>query len=212
MHMTTLRFCVIDDHMVVHDGLRAMAAREDDLEFAGAAETPDDGLVLVGKARPDIVLLDLRLGGVNSTDLCASLRERHPEVAILVFSAYGNAELLTQVIRAGAAGYVLKDTNTARLPDILRELSRTGNYFDPRIAGGLLLSSVNRPSSPNSFSERELAIVRLIARGENNYDIGEQLSISPHTVKFHVTTMLKRHKLRRRAELVRLAMDLQLIG
>lgn len=206
-----IRFAVVDDHMIVHDGLRAMAARSDDLEFVGAAETPTDGLRLVAETRPDVLVLDLRLNGESSTELCATVRQRHPGVAVLVFSAYGNTELLTQAIRAGAAGYVLKDTNTGRMPEILRELARTGSYFDPRIAGSLLLTSVTNPSEPLSFSERELAIIRLVARGANNYEIGEALSVSPHTVKFHITTMFKRHDVHRRAELVRLAMDLHLL-
>ncbi|MDN3285967.1 response regulator transcription factor [Streptomyces thermocarboxydus] len=206
-----IRFAVVDDHMIVHDGLQAMASRADDLEFVGAAETPDDALGLLEETRPDVLVLDLRLNGESSTELCATVRRRHPDVIVLMFSAYGNTELLTQAIRAGAAGYVLKDTNTGRMPEILRELVRAGSYFDPRIAGSLLLTSISNPSEPVSFSERELAIIRLIARGANNHDIGEALSVSPHTVKFHISTMFKRHGVHRRAELVRLAMDLQLL-
>jgi two-component system response regulator DevR len=126
-----------------------------------------------------------------------------------VFSGYGNSELLAQAIQAGAAGYILKETTTARLPDIIRELAATGSYFDPRLASGLLRRSTggNQPA----FNGRELEIVRLIARGLDNHRISERVCISPHTVKFHVTAMLRRHKLRRRTELVRLAMDLHLI-
>ncbi|NMH97507.1 response regulator [Pseudonocardia acidicola] len=206
-----IRFCVVDDHEIVHDGLRAMAAREDDLEFTGATTSPADAPALIERAGPDVLLLDLRLGEENSTDLCAELTRRFPELTVLVFSAYGNAELLSQAIRAGAAGYVLKDTSTARIPDILRELRRNGSYFDPRIAGRLLRRSASPSATPEAFGERELEIVRRIARGENNHEIGERLHISPHTVKFHVTTMLRRHELRRRAELVRLAMELHVL-
>lgn len=207
-----IRFCVLDDHAVVHDGLRAMADREDDLEFAGAATSSEQALALIEERKPDMLLLDLLLDGENSSDLCADLTRRFPALLVLVFSAYGNAELLAQTIRAGAAGYVLKDTDTDRIPDILRELLRTGNYFDPRIAGDMLRRTASTPTTPEAFSDRELAIVRLIARGNNNHEISDALSISPHTVKFHVTTMLRRHRLRRRAELVRLAMDLHVLG
>jgi two-component system, NarL family, response regulator DevR len=122
-----IRLCVVDDHEIVHDGLRAMAGRETDLEFVGS----------------------------------------------------------------------------------IRELVTTGSYFDSRLAGGLLRRSTgaNQPA----FNERELEIVRLIARGLDNHRIGEKVCISPHTVKFHVTAMLRRHELTRRTELVRLAMDLHLI-
>jgi DNA-binding NarL/FixJ family response regulator len=206
-----IRFCVVDDHEIIHDGLRAMADREPDLEFAGATTRPDDAVTLVQSARPDVLLLDLRLGADNSTGLCAELAGRFPSVAVLVFSAYGNAELLTRAIRAGAAGYVVKDTSTTRIPDILRELRRTGTYFDPKLAGGLLRRSIAPEGADASFNQRELAIVRCIAHGQDNHAIGQRLHISPHTVKFHITAMLRRHHLRRRTELVRLAMQMHLL-
>ncbi|ODU03433.1 MAG: DNA-binding response regulator [Pseudonocardia sp. SCN 72-86] len=204
-----IRFCVVDDHEIVHDGLRAMADREPDLEFAGSATTAGEAEGLVAGARPDVLLLDMRLAGGNSTDTCAALSAAFADLKIAVFSGYGNPELLEQAIRAGAAGYILKETTTSRLPDVIRELASTGSYFDPRLASGLLRrkASAQQPA----FNERELEIVRLIARGLDNHAIGEQVCISPHTVKFHVTAMLRRHTLSRRAELVRLAMDLHLI-
>ena len=206
-----IRFCVVDDHAIIHDGLRMVADREADLEFAGATGELAAAPQLVEQEQPDVLLLDLRLDGEDSTELCTQLTRRFPDLAVLVFSAYGNPDLLAQAIRAGAAGYVLKDTSTDRIPAILRELVRTGSYFDPRLAGHLLRRSVATPGEPAAFSERELEIVRLIGQGEDNHAIGEELCISPHTVKFHVTTMLRRHRLRRRAELVRLAMDLHVL-
>ncbi|WP_028933147.1 response regulator [Pseudonocardia spinosispora] len=204
-----IRFCVVDDHEIVHDGLRAMAGRTDDLEFAGSATTSGEAEGLIAATRPDLLLLDMRLAGGNSVDTCAALSRSFGELKIAIFSGYGNSELLAQAIRAGASGYILKETTTARLPDIIRELATTGSYFDPRLASGLLRRSTgaNQPA----FNDRELEIVRLIARGMDNHRVGEQVHLSPHTVKFHVTAMLRRHKLSRRTELVRLAMDLHLI-
>ena len=204
-----IRFCIVDDHEIVHEGLRAMAGREDDLEFVGSASEAGTVPALVAQARPDVLLLDMRLAQGNSVDLCAELTGEHPDLTVAVFSAYGNPELLSQAIRAGAAGYILKETTTARLPEIIRELAGTGSYFDPRLASGLLRRSAT--SNQPAFNERELEIVRLIAQGLDNHRIGERVCISPHTVKFHVTAMLRRHELRRRTELVRLAMDLHLI-
>lgn len=204
-----IRFCVVDDHEIVHDGLRAMAAREDDLEFVGSVASAAEAEGLVAAARPDVLLLDMRLAGGNSIDTCAALAGAYPDMRVAVFSAYGNAELLAQAIQAGAAGYVLKETTTSRLPDIIRELVTSGSYFDPRLASGLLKRSAGR--NQPAFNDRELEIVRLIARGMDNHRIGEEVCISPHTVKFHVTAMLRRHNLSRRTELVRMAMDLHLI-
>jgi two-component system, NarL family, response regulator DevR len=205
-----IRLCVVDDHEIVHDGLRAMAGRAADLEFVGAAASAAAAEGLVDAVRPDVLLLDMRLGSENSVGLCAALSGAFPHVKIVVFSAYGNAELLARAIGAGAAGYVLKETTTSRLPGIIRELVASGSHFDPRLAGGLLKRSAGR-NQPPLFNHRELEIVRLIARGMDNHRIGEEVCISPHTVTFHVTAMLRRHHLSRRTELVRLAMDLHLI-
>ncbi|MBN9743488.1 DNA-binding response regulator [Amycolatopsis sp. A1MSW2902] len=204
-----IRFCVVDDHEIVHDGLRAMADREEGLEFAGATTTAGGVAPLLEAARSDVLLLDMRLAGRNSIDLCTELAAAFPDLKIAILSAYGNAELLEKAILAGAVGYILKETTTSRLPGIIRELAEDGSYFDPRLASGLLKRSAQR--SQSAFNDRELEIVRLIARGMDNHRIGEAVSISPHTVKFHVTAMLRRHELARRTELVRLAMDLHLL-
>ena len=196
--------------MVIHDGLRAMAEREPDLNMVGAVAHLSDASDLIARLRPDVVILDLRIDEESSIDTCAAITTTFPDVKVLMFSGHGNAELLRQSIRAGAAGYLLKDTNTSHLPGILRDLMRTGSYYDSRLSGSLLRSSVSRKPT-DAFNARELLIVAEIARGANNYDIGEHLNISSHTVKFHISAMLKRHSLQSRSELVRLAMSMQLL-
>ncbi|WP_326566684.1 response regulator transcription factor [Amycolatopsis rhabdoformis] len=209
-----IRFCVVDDHEVIHDGLRAMADREPDLEFLGGATTVTDGEQLVDTVQPAVAILDLRIGerdGGNGIDLCRVFTGRYPKLSVVLFSAYGNGELLAQAIDAGAAGYMLKETSVSRVPAILREITTSGSWFEPRIASELLHRRSHGASSTPAFSARELDIVRGISRGENNHEIGEQLHISPHTVKYHIASLLRRHDVHRRAELVRLASDLHLL-
>ena len=208
-----IRIFVVDDHGVVHDGVRAMTEREAGMVFCGGATGGEQALKMLADTSPDVVLLDLRLGSENGFDLCQRLRAQFPDLGILIFSAFGNAELLTQAIRAGANGYVLKDTNTSRLPAIIREFREAGSYFDPRTAGQILIDALDTSTGKPSkqLSERELAIVRHIAQGASNYDIARELNISPHTVKFHITSLLRRFDVRNRAELVKVAMDRQLL-
>jgi two-component system response regulator DevR len=212
---TTIRIGVVDDHQVVHDGVRAMTEREQDFEFCGGVTNSREALEAIPLWEPDVLLMDLRIGSEEGFQLCRRLREEGCSLGILIFSAFGNVELLTQGIRAGANGYVLKDTSTSRLPAIIREFTEVGTYFDPRIAGRMLMDThgpqSGSASSNQAFSERELHIVRLIAQGQSNYDIAREVNLSSHTVKFHVTTMLRRFNVRRRAELVRVAMDRQLL-
>jgi two-component system response regulator DevR len=205
-----IRFCVVDDHQVIREGLSAMAQREDGLEFAGSSENLREASDLLANAKPDVLFLDLRLNGKSSIDTCDSLSKDHPQVKIVIFSAYGNPELLRQSIRAGAAGYILKDTSTQLIPNMLRELTTSGTYYDSRLSGSLLRQSGN-PKNSEAFSERELSIIAEVSRGSDTYAIAELLHVSPHTVKYHISAMLKRHKLQRRSELVHLAMKLHLL-
>jgi DNA-binding NarL/FixJ family response regulator len=207
----TIDVAVIDDHMVIHDGVRAMAEREPDLNFVGGATNPQDALRLVERTLPALVLLDVRLGPANGFDLCAELRQRFPDTGVLIFSAFCNSELLTQAIRAGAGGYVLKDTDTGRLPGVIRQFRQSGTYFDPQVAGDLLIGMVSGDGGDTGLSERDRRIIRLIAQGASNYDIATELNLSSHTVKFHVTGLLRRFGVNRRVELVKVAMERHLV-
>ena len=205
-----IRYCVVDDHQIVRDGLAAMALREEDLELVGSSSLLAEAANLLAGTKPDVLLLDLQFNGESSIQTCSVLTQAFPEVKVLLFSAYGNSELLRQSVQAGAAGYMLKDTDTSKIPEILREVIRSGHYFDSRLSGPLLRESFGQNQS-EAFTERELRIVSEIARGSNNYDIAELSNISPHTVKFHISAMLKRYKLQRRSELVHLAMSMHLL-
>jgi DNA-binding NarL/FixJ family response regulator len=211
---TPIDVAVIDDHMVIHDGVRAMAEREPDMRFVGGATNPAEAIALLTRTAPALSLLDVRLGETNGLELCEQLRTSFPSTGILIFSAFCNAELLTQAIRAGAGGYVLKDTDTSRMPEVLREFRRTGTYFDPRVAGALLVGMVGRDASRRpdpGLSERERRIIQMVAEGASNYDIATEMNLSYHTVKFHVAGLLRRFGVHRRAELVKVAMERQIL-
>lgn len=202
---------VVDDHGIVRDGIRSVADRTDGFVFAGEAGTSAEALELLEREHVDIVLLDYRLGAESGFELCAEIRKRWPETRVLIFTAFGNPELLTQAIRAGASGYILKETSTARLPDALRLTCEHGSYFDPRLAGATLMATVgqaNAPTPPQGMTDREATILRLIAAGRSNQEIATELYLSPHTIKFHVTRLLRRFEAHRRSELARIAADM----
>lgn len=208
-----LRLAVIDDHGVVRDGVEAMARRTDDIQFVGGAGSARQSLELLRQHEVDIILLDYRLGGESGLDLCVEIKQRYPETRVLFFTAFGNPELLTQAIRAGASGYILKDTNTSRLPDVLRTLWEEGVYFDPRLAGQTLLATVGGAETrgQHGLGDREITILRLVAEGKSNQEIANELYLSPHTVKFHITRLLRKYNVRRRSELAAIAVDRSLV-
>lgn len=205
-----IRFCVVDDHDIVLLGLEAMASREPDLEFCGGVARAGEAAGLLRREAPNILLLDLRLDGENSIPLCAELHSAFPDVSIVMFTAFGNEDLLAAAIRAGAVGYVLKDSSTAGLPDRLRTIRRDGSHFDPRIANQVLLTAMGS-EAPQTLTDREVAVVRLIAEGYDNHEIAAEVHVSVHMVKFHVGTLLRRYGVKRRSELVRILMERHLL-
>ncbi|MGY1781950.1 response regulator transcription factor [Geodermatophilus sp. SYSU D01036] len=205
-----VRFCAIDDHDIILFAVEAMAAKEPDLEYCGGATDARRALALIQETEPDLVLLDLRLGTRNSFPLCEELSERVPGTAVLMFTAFANEDLLQGAIHAGAVGYLLKDTSTSALPHALRTAKAEGAYFDPRVVNASLIGS-KRGQDRSALTDRELAILRLVADGADNHQIAEALQFSVHTIKLNIARMLKRFGVRRRAELVKVLMERQLL-
>jgi DNA-binding NarL/FixJ family response regulator len=209
--MPPLRVAIVDDHEIVRDGIKAMADRMHDLEFVGGASNSKEAFDLLDTRQTDVVLLDYRLGTENGFEVCNQIVTGYPGTRVLIFTAFGNPELLTQAIRAGASGYVLKDTNTRLLPEMLRRLEDEGSCFDGRLAGQTLLATVGRgegTASSQALAERDLAVLRLVAEGKSNQEIASELFVSPHTVKFYVTRLLRKYDVHRRSELARVAADM----
>lgn len=206
-----LRLLVVDDHMVVREGIRALAARTESLELVGEAASQTETLGLLAHRTADVALVDYRLGDGSGLDLCAEIKRSYPEMHVVIFTAFGNPQLLTEAIRAGVSGYVLKDTNTDNLPEILWTIQERGSYFDSRLAGDTLLTTLRgnaHVDGGEALSSRDLKILRLVAEGKSNADIANALYLSPHTIKFHVTKLLRRFEVSRRSELAKVAADM----
>lgn len=213
----TIGVAIIDDHLVVADGVRAMAERDPSLRFVGGARSAADGLAMIETEQPDVLLLDMRLGDESGFSLCELLHERFPELRILMFSGFCNSELVAQAIAAGAGGYVLKDTDTQRLSGVVREFHEHGSYFDPAVAADLMVGmAASRRASGRStaraLSPQDLRIIELIAEGATNYDIATEINLSSNTVKFHISRLLRHFGVTRRTELVKLAMERQILS
>lgn len=207
------RVAIVDDHMVVRDGIKALIERTPALAFAGEAGTAAEAASLFASRPIDVALVDYRLGDANGFELCSRLKQDYPDTQILIFTAFGNPELLTQAIRAGASGYLLKETSTDRLPEILATVRTRGSYFDSRLASQTLMATLAVAAvsgRADALTDREARILRLITEGRSNVEIAGELFLSPHTVKFHVTKLLRRFNVRRRSELARIAADMHL--
>lgn len=206
---------LVDDHAIIRQGLRSILEREQDMRVVAEASTAAEAMTVVGRANPQIVLLDLKLSPSSETEglaLCAEMVANHPGLGVLVLTTFLDDQLVLQAIRAGARGYVVKDVDTSALIRAIRDVSRGESAFDARSAAAMV-RGLNMPSveETKQLTTRECEVLRLLARGMTNRGIGEQLYISETTAKFHVGNILRKLGVSRRAEAVYEASKLGLI-
>ena len=209
------RIVLVDDHSIMRQGLRAVLEREDDLRVVGEAGTPADAVATVAASRPHVVLLDLKLTAGPQTDgldVCRRLTAAHPGLGVLVLTTFAEDRLVVESVQAGARGYVVKDVDTTELVRAIRAVSRGESAFDARSASAMVrsLSGGGAPDR-DRLTDRELDVLRLLARGLSNRAIGGELFISETTVKFHVGNLMRKLVVSRRAEAVYAATKLGLL-
>ena len=201
-----IRVLVVDDHPIVRQGLVAVLDDEPDFAVVGSAGSAEEAIALAAGLRPDVVLLDLELSGLDGVAAIPRLAEVSPDSRILVFTAYDTDEHVFGAIRAGARGYLLKGAPTEEIARGIRAVHGGGSHLEPRVAAKVLaeMSAPRRGERP-LLSERESAVLRLVAEGLSNKEIGRALSISERTARFHVTSILNKLGAGTRAQAVALA-------
>jgi DNA-binding NarL/FixJ family response regulator len=199
-----VRIVLVDDHAILRQGLRSLLEREHDLQVVGEAGSCGEALAVVERARPSIVLLDMKLSPASDNDglgLCAQLTRRHPGLGVLVLSTFVDDALVVSAIQHGACGYVVKDVDTVELVRAIRLVARNGSAFDSRSAAAMV-RSIHAPQARSPLTDRELSVLRLVARGLSNRGIGARLYLSETTVKFHVRNIMRKLDATSRAEAV----------
>lgn len=191
----TIRVLICDDQELVCEGLQAILSAAPTVEVVAVAHDGAQALEQIPEARPDVVLMDLKMPVMNGVQATRHIRDEFPDVRVLVLTTYDADEWVFDAIRNGAAGYLLKDTPREGLLAAIEGTAEGKAYVDPMVAGKLL-SSVNQPhfTGPSEFaaelSERELDVLRLLARGLNNAGIAMRLSLSEGTVRNYVSAIL----------------------
>jgi DNA-binding NarL/FixJ family response regulator len=179
-----IRLLIADDHPVVRDGLRGMVAGQPDLEVVGEAATGTEALALVPRVRPDVALVDLRMPELDGVATIRALRERHPEVRVLVLTTFDTESDVVSAIEAGATGYLLKDAPRAELFRAIRAAARGEAVLAPAVATRLV-GQLREPAAP-ALTARELQVLELVARGATNRVVAARLHVSEATVKTHL--------------------------
>ena len=205
----SLRILLADDHPLLLAGVREVLARGGDFEVVGEATHGSEVLPLVTQRRPDVVLLDLRLPGLDGHACLERIRTQHPAVHVVVFSMRDDPTDIEAAFRRGASGYVLKTIDPRDLAAAIRQ-SVDGTAYHAQ--GLTWIVEPQHGDEPGSLSERELEVVRAVARGLSNREVGKELWISEQTVKFHLTNVYRKLNLHGRVDAVRWALDAGLLS
>jgi NarL family two-component system response regulator LiaR len=191
-----IKVLLVDDHAIVRQGLRTFLELQDDIEVAGEAENGVEAVELAQQLGPDVVLMDLvmpKMDGIEATRRICAL---HPGTKVIALTSFAGDDNVFPAIKAGAAGYQLKDVSPSALVEAIRAAHRGETLLHPEIARKLMAEVATRDDRPgpdlDELTQRELDVLRLIARGLSNQEIAQELTISEKTVKTHVSNVLSK--------------------
>jgi NarL family two-component system response regulator LiaR len=203
MNKQSLRILIVDDHAVVRKGIRALLATETDIEVIGEAEDGVQAVDSYNALQPDVLLLDLLMPKMNGIEVIRVVKEEHPEARILVLTSFAADDHVFPAIKAGALGYLLKDTDPEDLVDAIHQVYQGESSLSPTVARKVLQEisqTSDKPLSPDPLTKREIEVLQVLAKGKSNRDIADILSISETTVRTHVSNILAKLHLASRTE------------
>ena len=203
------RIVLADDHKIVRDGLKRILAATTDLEVVAEAADGDALLQLVRKEDYDVAVVDMSMPGLSGIALIKRLKDEKPKLRILVLSMHGETQYAARVLKAGASGYLNKDSAAEQLVGALRKIAAGGVHIGEAAAASLVAAE---KSPHEALSDREFEVLRLLVDGLGPTEIGERLHLSVKTVSTHKTRILEKLNLGSTAELVRYALEHKLVG
>src|SRR5690242_12470209 len=203
---------LVDDHKIMRDGIKAILRHSDDFQVMGEAENGTEAVAFCKQKRPDIILMDIGLPGLNGIETTTEILRHYPDVKIIVLSMYDDEHSVVSAIRSGARAFVLKKASDNDLLDALRTVAKGGSYLSPQVSDRLLqriqrgdLETHDR-SPLESLSPRELQVLRLVAEGKTSKDIAVLLDLGLQTVRSYRKTMMKKLGVNNVAGLTQLAL------
>jgi DNA-binding NarL/FixJ family response regulator len=192
-----MKVIICDDQAIIRDGLELLLKLEKDIEVVGSAQDGAEAVELVNKYHPDLVLMDLKMPGMNGVEATRRIVNGNPEVKVLVLTTFEDDEWVFDAIRAGASSYLLKDTRREQLIEAIHGTSCGKSYVDPQIAGKIIGKVADSQIAPQTLilkklTQREVETLHLIAHGYSNAEIADKLHLSEGTVRNHVSSILSK--------------------
>lgn len=201
-----IRILIVDDHPLIREGLRAILETQPDMELVGEARDGNEAVARARALKPDVILMDLALPHMDGVEATRQIIGNDPLVRVLILSNYLDDDKVFGVLKAGAKGYLIKETNPQELRQAVRAVYQGKSALDPAVQRKLVdqfAQASNKPaSSKDNLTEREQEVLRLMAQGLTNLQIGRKLSIAEGTVRFHVSNVLKKLGLENRTQAV----------
>jgi DNA-binding NarL/FixJ family response regulator len=204
-----LRILLADDHETVREGLRMILNAQPDMQVVATAGDGREAVEQAARITPDVVIMDISMPGLNGLAATTQLTQRCPEVKVLTLTRHADSSYLQQLLRAGAAGYVLKQSRPAELLHAIRAVATGGKYLDAAMTGpvlGTYAKPLQTPEPTTPLSPRETEVLRLIAWGNTNKEIAARLDLSVKTVEAHKANGMRKLGMRGRIDIVRYAL------
>lgn len=211
-----MKLIIIDDQRILAEGLKLLLSQEPDIEVLAIGESGEEAVMLAEQLQPDIILMDIQMPGMNGVEAIRHVKERHEQIKCLILTTFSDDEYIFEGIKNGAAGYLLKDASPKDIAEALRVVHIGGALFQPDIAAKMVrqftqMANHQTVKSPEShrgdfqndehLTDREIEIVRLVAEGLSNIEIGDKLFLTEGTVKNNLTRILQKLELRDRTQL-----------
>jgi two-component system, NarL family, response regulator NreC len=206
--MKKLRVLLADDHIVMRAGLRALLDRQPSLEVVGECENGREAVELAGSLRPDVVVMDVGMPGLNGIEATKTIVDRHSSPAVVILSMHADESYVMRALKAGARGYLLKDSAAADLIGAIQAVSQGRSFFSPKVSRILaedyvrILKQKGDVDTYDLLTGREREVLQLLAEGKANKEVATALNISPYTVETHRSHILQKLNLHTPAELV----------
>jgi two-component system, NarL family, response regulator LiaR len=206
------RIAIVDDHAMVRSGLAAFLSVADDLELVGEAENGQQALRLCAEERPDVVLMDLVMPGMDGVQATRAIRERFPDIRVIALTSFPEDRLVQDVLEAGALSYLLKNVGADELARAIRAAREGRSTLAPEAAQVLIHRATQQPSPGHDLSPREREVLALMVQGLSNPDIADRLVVGRSTIKFHVSSILGKLGVQSRTEAVAMAVQHRLVS
>ena len=211
----TIRLLIVDDHLVVRKGICHVLNSADGIDVVGEAEHGEEGLFLCQKLKPDLVLMDVKMGGIGGIEATRLFKQYYQQVKVIGLSTFAQSDIVNAMMEAGASGYLLKDISASELSDSIRRI-HTGETILPELGLDENIESSNPSSGVPAdagieLGEQQRKVLALMTKGFTNPEIAGQLGISSPTARYHVSAILRKLDVSNRSEAVALAISLKLV-